>query len=126
MDANSLLGLLLIGIGLAIFVRELAYLRTASIVSGRVVYIDRFDSKEMGEGEMPMRMSFPVVEFVDDAGERKRIVDVFPFGSRRGNVRVAFVPGRPEKARIYSFTRFWGLPVLLVALGVAALVAANV
>jgi hypothetical protein len=120
MDLQFYFGLLVIAIGAVWIAKEVAFLRGASVVKGKIAYVDRFETADLGEDGQKVHVAWPVVEFVHGGGEVRRIVDIAYRRRKLGEqVWVAFPPRAPEKSRIYTVVRFWALPALVIAAGLA-------
>jgi len=120
MNAPAYLGLLLVGAGFVIALREIRFLRRAKVVEGKVVHIDKFQGSHLGEGS-PQEHHWPVIEFSAASGQPRRIVDpIYKYRRKGDRVRVAVPPDAPHKARVYSIIRFWGPAAVLIVAGIAA------
>ena len=70
----------------------------------------------------------PVVEFTDKNGDKKRFTDGIgslpPDYEAGAEVEVVFDPEMPDKARIYSWKRFWLAPSIFITAGLLPLIIA--
>ena len=110
-------GGILFGGGLYVGVREARFLRTASPATGIVTKITEYKSSKSTN-------YYPNVRFQTPGGEALTfratgLVGGYAVGDQVG---VLYDPDNPSRASIDSFGSLWGVPLLMVTVGTAALV----
>jgi hypothetical protein len=96
---------------------------TALRATGRVVQLDRRHS-DSGDSH------FPVFDYSDRNGAAHRIysnVGSYPPSHQMGDaVTVLYLPGQEASAKLDDWFDFWGVPILLLSLGVVYLIVGTV
>src|SRR5262245_52622154 len=103
MTLPVLVGTMFVAAGIWLAARSFLSLRRATIVDGRVIYLDQVDQPSEGG---TVKASWPVIEFNDASGEPRTIIDPYNQLRRPGDsVRVLYSPatGKAKSIRICDF-----------------------
>ena len=110
-----LVSIVCVAAGIWLGARSYLALRGATIIDGRVVYLDEFD--QLVEGGTA-RTTWPVIEFNNIQGEPRSIVAPYNQALRPGDsVRVMYSAVTNE-AEVYSPLRMWLPGGTLLCLGI--------
>ncbi|MFZ4766931.1 MAG: DUF3592 domain-containing protein [Roseimicrobium sp.] len=126
------------GLGLVfIAISGLAWWKTSrtiedwKMVPGKVVRLEALQSAGRDGSSMRNTTSYtPVFSFLDEAGKEHNVTctrgEKVGAYQRGDNVMVLYNPADPESAYLYSFARYWLLPVIFGTVGSIFLIAAIV
>jgi Protein of unknown function (DUF3592) len=117
-------GLVAVAIGLFIFFRTRAFLESAVSAEGTVKGHEERHSSDSGTTYVP------VVEFTAADGRARRFTGSVasdpPAHEVGERVQVKYDPSNPEEARIGGGINLWLVPGVLIAAGIAVLVAGGI
>jgi hypothetical protein len=115
-----IVGIVLLGLALALFYRRLSVMMRGISVIGRVV---AHEVSTIDESTSYL----PVVEFIDKQGTLHRLTSGAGWNDPRpkigAEVTVCYLQADPNKAYIQSFLHLWAAPVACAVLGLAAFAA---
>ncbi|MGA7305587.1 MAG: DUF3592 domain-containing protein [Rhodothermales bacterium] len=121
----ALIGTAVIAVGTSIYQQHSALKAGGLTTTGDIVRFERIGKQ--GGAEIQGTILVPVVRFVTASGQEVTFLGSTdtnpPWADRRagGKITVIYDPLNPENARIDTFAEIWFAPLLLWAIGVAAI-----
>lgn len=117
----AFIGIVMLAAAVGLFLRRAALALHGVAAQG---WIEAYDART---SERERTSYFPIVVFVDEAGQRHRFTALAGSQQEQADVgtlvTVRYLPGHPERACIQSFLQMWAAPLALALLGGGALVA---
>jgi hypothetical protein len=121
------IGVLLIVLGIASFLRTRKFLASAVAVEGTVTDIEKRERTVRRQGQTEHQTTYhPRISFTTKEGTAIEFIDKvgtsLPTYAVGGKVQVKYDPTNPQEARMATGFRLWLAPVLLTVIGVVAIV----